>query len=115
MGGDTGKEQWKKEAVSHQSKGGSRALTQVSKEKLYMGVVGVRGHLFRENQPGTSTAPSPNIAQRQKVFVSLFISTAQVLESQTCFFISIPLTILEQRAIAQPVSQVETLRPRDAK
>lgn len=37
-----------KEAVSYQSRGGPGVLSRVSKKKLYVGVVGARGPLFRK-------------------------------------------------------------------
>lgn len=48
-----------KEAVSYQSKGGPRVLSQVSKEKGYVGVVGARGHLFRKDQLGPPLSHLP--------------------------------------------------------
>ena len=62
-----------KEAVSYQSKGGARVLSQVSKEKVYVGVMGARGCLFRKDQPGSPSVPPPTITQSQEIFMTLFI------------------------------------------
>ena len=53
-----------KEAVSYQCRGRPRVLSQVSKEKLYVGVVGARGPLFRKDQPGSTSASAlPSLSQ----------------------------------------------------
>lgn len=77
MGGRGGgwKEAVKKEAVSYQSKRGPRVLSQVSKERVYVGVVGARAHLFRKDQPGSTSVPPPTVTQSQEIFMTLFILT----------------------------------------
>lgn len=114
-GEGSGKEQWKKEAVSHhQSRRRSRALTQVSKGKLSVGVLGVRVTSSESPSGGRLLRHLPTSVS-QDVSTTLSISTLRVRRSQPGPLLCIPLSILEKPAEAQPVSQVRALRPRDAK
>ena len=74
-----------KEAVSYQCRGRPRVLSQVSKEKLYVGVVGARGPLFREGPAWVHLCISSTITQSGNLHHTV-IFTPQVFGSQPCLF-----------------------------
>lgn len=78
-----------------------------------MGVLGVRVTSSESPSVGLLLRHLPTSVS-QDVSTTLFISTLRVRRSQPGLFLSIPLSILEEPAEAQPVSQVRALRPRDA-